>query len=278
MALLLAGLLLGAARFAGAQAAAAPRVEDTVFLKTGDVVRGSLIAVEPDERVVILVGEQGAARTLAWSEVDHIERGDAPPPGRPPPPRAPAASAPPLPSIPGLARVHIDTDDPQVRLIKLVSTDVLRGFRSYSVTRHVEVVCRAPCDEVVDGRRGEVFYFSGKDMPDSSEFTLLDVRGDLAIHVDSGSTLQSRIAGPMMVLGGIAVLGGAAATVAAFKTDSSDGVKAGSLTFNVLGASVLATGILLRVLGRTTYEFVPLLPAQRAPGAQAGPSGLLWRF
>ncbi|MGK3969239.1 hypothetical protein WMF38_35390 [Sorangium sp. So ce118] len=249
-----------------------------MFLKTGDVVRGSLIAVEPDERVVILAREQGTVRTLVWSEVDHIERGDAPRPGRPPPPRAPGATAPPLPSIPGFARIHIDTDDPQVRLIKLVSTDVSTGFRSYSVTRHLEVVCRAPCDEVVDGRRGEVFYFSGKDMPDSSEFTLLDARGDLTIHVDSGSTLQYRIAGPMMILGGIAVLGGAAATIAAFKTDSSDGVKAGSLAFNVLGASVLATGIFLRVFGRTTYELVPLRPAQQAPGLQAGPSGLLWRF
>ncbi|KYF70732.1 hypothetical protein BE17_52800 [Sorangium cellulosum] len=249
-----------------------------MFLKTGDVVRGSLIAVEPDERVVILVRDQGTVRTLVWSEVDHLERGDAPPPGRPPPPSAPGASAAPLPSVPGLARIHIDTDDPQVRLIKLVSTEVSGGFRSHSVTRHVEVVCRAPCDEVVDGRRGEAFYFSGKGMPDSSEFTLLDVRGDSTIHVDSGSNFQYRIATPLMVLGGIAVLGGAAATIAAFKTDSSDGAKAGSLAFNVLGASVLATGILMRVFGRTTYEFVPLGPAQRVPGPQAGPNGLLWRF
>ncbi|WP_437723082.1 hypothetical protein [Sorangium sp. So ce861] len=251
-----------------------------MYLKTGDVVRGSLIAVEPDERVVILVRDQGTVRTLVWSEVGHIERGDTPPPQRPPPPppRAPAASAAPHPSIPGLVRIHIDTDDPQVRLIKLLGTDVSRGYRSYSVTRHVEVVCRAPCDEVVDGRRGEAFYFSGKDMPDSSEFTLLGARGDLTIHVDSGSAEQYGIAKPMMIVGGIAVLGGAAATIAAFETDSSAGVRAGSVAFNVLGASVLATGIFMRVFGRTTYEFLPLRPAQRAPGPQAGPSGLLWRF
>ncbi|WP_437732752.1 hypothetical protein [Sorangium sp. So ce1335] len=245
-----------------------------MFLKNGDVVRGRLIAVEPDERVVLLDPEQGTARTIAWAEVDHVERGEAPPPGRPAPPRAPGAPAEPHPGIPGIARIHIDTDDPQVKLVRLLGTEV----RSYHVTRRVEVVCRAPCDEVVDGRRGEAFYFSGKDMPDSSEFTLLDARGDVTIHVESGSIWQYRLAGPMMILGGIAALGGASAAFAAFKYDASDEAKAGSLALNVIGVSVLATGIFLRVFGRTTYELAPPRPAQRAPGPQAGPSGLLWRF
>jgi hypothetical protein len=47
-------------------------------------------------------------------------------------------------------------------------------------------VCVAPCDLVVDGSRGQSFFFDGKRVTKSKEFSLSEYRGDVVARVRPG--------------------------------------------------------------------------------------------
>src|SRR5690349_17308840 len=49
--------------------------DDEVSLKNGGMIRGTIVSLEPDKEVVILVGGTGQQRRIAWAEVDKVKRG-----------------------------------------------------------------------------------------------------------------------------------------------------------------------------------------------------------
>ncbi len=88
----------------------------------------------------------------------------------------PAAPAPRRDHAAGAVRVHIETKHPGVEL-----REEQPGAESFVV------VCRQPCDRVVDGRDGRSFFFAGEGITPSPTFALDRRRGDVTAAVKPGS-------------------------------------------------------------------------------------------
>lgn len=63
--------------------------------------------------------------------------------------------------------------------------------RAYSIGYNFSPrLCVKPCGSVVDGSRGQLFYFAGDGIPDSSPFKVDDMQGEITAVVDGGSSLM----------------------------------------------------------------------------------------
>ncbi|MBI4702064.1 MAG: hypothetical protein HY744_13075 [Deltaproteobacteria bacterium] len=299
--------LLAAATFvpAGARAAECSG-DDEITLKDGGMLRGTVVAVEPKKRAVILVC--GEKRTLSWAEIDRIERGKHAAPAEPatkpepapkPEPRAEPAEPPepfgvgglglrgtalapggpgqaPPPPGPGVVRLHIFTDDPSVQLYRVGVATFQQMGNTIQVGVGSEGICQAPCDTIIDGRSGADYYFAGKDIPASDSFQLLDREGDVAVAVDPGSG-GLRVGGAWAVLlgGSFAVLGAIFLPIGLAVDSYSSGE-----TFTIFGEVSLAAGggalvggILMLSAGATEVELVT-----PAAGEKASAPAAAWRF
>lgn len=122
--------------------------------------------------------------------------------------------------------------------------------------RHHQVpVCRAPCDEVVDGRDGRQFLLRAPGMVASPTFMLFGEEGKLTIGVKPGKS-SSRIAG-WVTLG----IGGAFVplSVALFATGGAggnDGLQVGGGVTLVTGLVMLASGVVLAFTNTTELSFL----------------------
>jgi len=150
---------------------------------------------------------------LAFGGLDVQARALPPGPLRGPPATAVAATpaiaaapyAPPetVQAGPGAPRLHIKLTRPaDLKLYEVTS----RGFSSGTSSP----VCAAPCDRVIDGRRGQSFYFNGDHVLKSRKFSLTGHSGDVVAQVKPGR--------PARRVGGIIglALGGAGLGTAAF--------------------------------------------------------------
>ena len=81
-------------------------------------------------------------------------------------------------------RLTIKTDNPQVQLKRNVATVMTSATTGLLIQ---ELICRAPCGVVVDGRKGEQFYFGGMNVIASDSFQLIDYSGNLEATVKEGS-------------------------------------------------------------------------------------------
>jgi hypothetical protein len=259
--------------------------EDEISLKNGGMLRGTVVAVEPDNRATIVVN--GRQRTVPWTEIDKVERGkykaEVPPTPEPaapepaaPEPAASAEPAEPAPA-PGAPHVHIEANWPNVEIVRIesgvpVTTD--RGTTSGIV---VHPVCKAPCGEVVDGRDGAQFYFAAPGMVSSKTFGLADKSGDITARIKGGSEgrryggLAMTIAGGASTLtGGIFLVAGGA--MSADPTEAAKGqrmVTVGAVTLGV-GATLLVPGIVLLTTNRTSFELVPATPKRTGVRLEGG--------
>ena len=116
-------------------------------------------------------------------------------------PRRPASrdrGEPQLPATPenGIVRLTIKTDNPQVQLKRKVATVMTSATTGLLIE---ELVCRAPCGVVVDGRKGEEFYFGGKDFIPSEPFQLITHSGNLEATVKEGNHLAYTLGGGFLV-------------------------------------------------------------------------------
>jgi hypothetical protein len=257
---------------------------DELTLKNGGMLRGTIVAIEPDSEVVILVPGR-EPRRVPWAEIDKMDRGKYAAPAVPPPP----SPAPPLPVRPveplrageGSPRVHIRTDAPGLALHEVtreVSSEWRGGDHTYGPTSRP--VCTAPCDEIVDAHGGQSFFFSGPGLRPSPRFQLKGQSGDVFIDVKPGSSAAYTLGSVMAAVGGASVGLGALlvgmGTHGSLTYDSAMGMNeltpdrglqiGGGVGIGV-GLGVLAGGIALMFKNATTYSFMEI---QR--------SGLVVRF
>ncbi|MGK3969238.1 hypothetical protein WMF38_35395 [Sorangium sp. So ce118] len=266
-----------AARAQSPELAPAARVsggEDEIHLKNGGMLRGTVVDVHPERPVVMVLAGTGEARTVPWPEIDRLERGmSAGPSARgavPPEPVPPWGT-------PGIVRVHIETDEPQVQLMVVTGKSTVRQGSSATRSNLADVVCRTPCDAILDSRNGEEFFFGGRGIVPSSEFQLFDRSGDVFIKVDPGSAFGHSVGQIMTYVGWLAALGGGLVIAKAYinedQHESYHGAKRVGLGIVGAGAAIGGSGYILGAASQTTYEL-------STPGARAlvAPSGLVWRF
>ncbi len=101
----------------------------------------------------------------------------------------------------GVSKIHIDSNVPTLLLVRRDPTGLMH-----------EPVCRAPCDEWVDGRQGELFQLRESDDWVGPEFRLQQLPAEVAITATRTSKkndimhISSWVA---MAVGAIGILGGA---------------------------------------------------------------------
>ncbi|HEY2514832.1 MAG TPA: hypothetical protein VGI39_28395 [Polyangiaceae bacterium] len=259
--------------------------DDEVVLKDGGMVRGVVTVLEPQKSVTILVQGSGESRTFSWDKVDHVARGihaaaekneepddteeEAPAP--PPPPAPVRRSAPVFAPIdddrPGMPRIHIEADDPHVQLRRYMGSIA----NPNATTTVSEILCRAPCDDVIDGTRGEEFFFAGTDITPSSRFSLFEARGNVTARVKTGDHaawvggLVSVITGSALAVGGGTMFAvGLSASSSTSNLASSQATNDASNmanTYKAAGGVAFGIGLFAAVVGlvvltnnETTYE------------------------
>jgi hypothetical protein len=192
---------------------------------------------------------------------------DAPVVEKPLPDKPATAPSPPAVSIPqkGLPRLHIDADRPGVRLLRIervMSDDMGEGIL-------VNTVCVAPCDQVIDARKRQTFFFGAAGMVPSRGFKMSRLDGDIVAHVHGGSIVARQMGFLLGAFGGAAVLGGATMLGVGYSNDSthlsSEGkvvegpnpnLTRGGFVVLGIGAAMVTTAIVLVATAKTRITLV----------------------
>lgn len=234
--------------------AAAPRPlgPDEVLLQGGGFVRGTILEVVPDVRVVILVDGSDERREIPFDQIVEVQRDkhrpattwDAVPDPAPPPVVEPPSR--------GRPRIHLELTKPRpVTLFEVEGEIVASGYNASLYGMKFRSACAAPCDLVIDGSRGQEFFLGtgeGAMWTASRKFTLADKQGPVTIRVKPGSR-GMRIAGAIFLGIGIGcTLGGGLLAIP--KLTRTPG-----LILLAVGVPGLLAGIPMTVLGRTRYEW-----------------------
>jgi hypothetical protein len=170
-------------------------------------------------------------------------------------------------SIPqkGLPRLRINADMAGVRLMRIeraMSDDMGEGLL-------VRTVCVAPCDQVIDARKRQTFFFGAEGMVPSRGFKLSRLDGDIVAHVHGGSYVARQVGFLLGAFGGAAVLGGATMLGVGYAQRgthlSSEGkivegpnpnLTTGGLIVLGAGAAVVTTAIVLVATAKTRIVLV----------------------
>ena len=231
---------------------------------------GVAIPVDPGEHVVVFESPDTPRGELRVTVGPRGDRKSILIPTRPPLPPVPAPPVeaplpfgaaprgPPVPRVagPGVPRLHIDASEPGVALYMLTPADPTFGYGE----PRKDIVCFAPCDRLVDGRGGNL-YFAGPSLPGTDVFSLDGRQGEVRATVQAGSIRPLQTGVAAMIVG---VAGGVTGTALAI-VGAAGGAKSESTRnsgFIILGASA-ATFILGYVLTRTyrtTYKLDPPAP------------------
>ena len=248
-------------------AATAPG-EDIVTLKNGGMIRGRILEVIPDQSVTIVSAASGESKTFPWAEVASHQRG-----GEPAPVAAPAPAAAPVqePQRPLGPRLHIEPSrDVTVDLFEITAEIVAHGANTTVRGIAYRPVCKSPCDAVIDAGNGQSFFFGGDGVTTSRRFTLLDQGNDVVAHVKPGRR-GLRFGGlAMLSIGAAGILtGGVLFAFAGRKPltrydDMGQPIEAEfkpnytpATALLVTGAALLIGGIVMYVMGRTTFKLSP---------------------
>ncbi|AKT44066.1 hypothetical protein [Chondromyces crocatus] len=251
--------------------------EDELLLKNGGMIRGTIVSVEPDREVVIVVYGTGEQRRIPWADVDKVDRGKhtqrPTPEALPPPPAPPAHAAPPPPppvaprgepaspppGTPGIVKLHIEANKPNIGLYEVTASGVIVGMRGSASVVMARLACVAPCDKLIDGRAGQTFYFDGNDINTSGGFRLEGQTGRFVARVDAGSA-GARTGGVWLTSAGATgiLAGGLTLGIGAATDDGTPGnpgaamVPIGGVALGV-GAALLIPGIILIATTGTSF-------------------------
>ena len=165
-----------------------------------------------------MVSTAGDHKRFSWAELASYEHGGVRTevPAVPAVPATPAVDAnrndPPEPIQPssGAPRLHIELTRPaDLKLYEVTGEFSGFNYRGFSTGTTSSPVCVAPCDQVIDGRRGQSFFFNGAGVVKSRDFSLSDYGGDVVARVKPGSS-GLRVGGiVVMSLGGVGLATGA---------------------------------------------------------------------
>ena len=240
---------------------------DSIVLKDGSVLRGTLSEIAPGDHATIVL-PNGQSAIVKWGYVDHIDRNGvaAQMPARPATPNvviAPTPGATPTPAASaGKVHVHIETDDADVVL-------------EHQEGREWRTVCAAPCDQDLPIDSG--YRISGSGIRASRVFGLGGAPGDkLTISVDTASK-GAFVGGIVLVSAGavVAVVGVFVLIVVALADAVNDSISGNSSAtsqnhgtaiagWTMVGigvAGAIAGAVLLGTNGKTKVEqHAKLLP------------------
>ncbi|MFO0631370.1 MAG: hypothetical protein U0168_00820 [Nannocystaceae bacterium] len=225
--------------------------DDEVELRGGGFVRGRIVELVPNARVVILLDGTGERREIAWDDVADVRRSGTQAPA-PDTAVRPTPAAEPTTPVLGRPRVHLSLlRQRPVTLYEVQGEIVASGYYSSMYGMNFRSVCAAPCDRPIDGTRGQEFFLAtgeGAMWTASRKFTLADQQGDVTVEVRPGSR-GLRIVGAVLLGIGIGcAIGGAILAIP--KTTRIPG-----LALLGVGAVGLAGGIPTMIVGRTRWRF-----------------------
>lgn len=250
--------------------------DDEIRLKDGGMLRGTIVAIEPNKEATIVV--KGKEKTIPWSKISKVEQGkyknqgadedddddeeEEVKPKSKKKKKKPAREEEEELTEPekGAPLVHIQATYPNVhitRVEQVISVYTSRGSATGIVTRNL---CTSPCDEIIDGRRGTEFFFTAPGMVPSAPFQLSQYDGEVEARVRGGS-MGKRIGGVLVTsLGGALLLSGALFLALESSTSGILEEKPNYVPGGVmLGAGILGTagGIYMIVTSKTTFDIIP---------------------
>ena len=229
-----------------------PAVYDTVILRDGSVLRGTILELHQDREVIIQL--TGGARTIPWADIASTTFAGAAtigPEGHVPADSIAAAAEDEVAPGPSRPRIYIELTRPgDVHLLEAVAPiGAANPQAARAGLAGARSVCRAPCGKVIDGRAGFPFYFGGDRMMPSQTFFLKDLEGEYVARVRPGR--RGLLIGGMLLAGygAGATLGGTMLT--AIGRDEKRTV--GSVVLGV-GLAMLIGGIVMAIRGSTRYR------------------------
>jgi len=250
-----------------------------VQLKNGELKRGTIVSVEPGQRVIIIIaGEQSV---IPWDEVARIVGGPKDP--------QTASSAQPAVIVPppasstlpagakGVPIVRIESDWADAELSR-IDGDIGAGvYNDHHMSQATvsKYICRAPCDKAVDGREGHRFFITAPGMYPSPRFRLDEHEGNITARVHG--TSYGRFIGGVVAIGtgSVFTLGGGMFFGMSFLNASEKpspenpnperaaaDVRNAGLIFGAIGVAGIVTGIALLSSGTTRVEIIKSTPQQ----------------
>ena len=216
---------------------------DTVVLRDGSVIRGTVAEVFQGRHVTI-VSVAGQRHTVGWDQIADLNYGGQ-------------TVAPEPVAGPGRPHLHVESTRP-VRLFE-ISTQLYAGgprWGHYPQAQPARPVCRAPCDRVIDGSPGQSFYFGGEGISPSRRFTLDEHEGPLVARVKPGRAgvlvggvlLTSMSLAPLIT--GTLFLSLSQHTA----PGGSHGTRNAGITLSAVAFTMLVSGIIMIARGRTRVE------------------------
>lgn len=164
----------------------------------------------------------------------------------------------------GLPHIRIEADRPGVRLLRIdrvMSDEMGEGML-------VSTVCTAPCNQVIDGRKRQTFFFGAEGMVPSRGFRLARLDGHIVANVQGGSIVAKQLGFLFGGFGGAAVIGGATMLGVGYSQDthiSSEGkivegsnptlTRGGFITLGI-GAAMVTTAVVLILTAKTKISLV----------------------
>ena len=153
---------------------------------------------------------------------------------------------PPAASELGVPRLHIESDFP----ITLHEVAPFTGD---------QVLCQAPCTQIVDGRAGERFYFSGDEIPPSVSFALIEKSGDVLAAVHKGSFAMLATSRALIAPTVLNLVAGVAVLLPIMELEHDPGtvseLRYATAATITVGTALLVTSIVMAVEGKTTFRF-----------------------
>ncbi len=214
----------------------APQVgPDTVVLKDGGMIKGTLTEILPGDHATIQL-TSGQTATIRWDVIGHIERNGAPLQTAPATAAKPTVVVAPAPGPQGAAYVHIDADS-DIRIERQVGAQWVG-------------MCNAPCDR--DLPLEGIYRIAGAGVRNSHTFHLSASHpGDriiIAVNPASkggfvGGIILASIGAPVFILGGFVLL--IVAAVDASTHSDTGAAKAVGWTMFGIGAAGIIGGIVL---------------------------------
>ncbi|HEX3772010.1 MAG TPA: hypothetical protein VHV30_14140 [Polyangiaceae bacterium] len=242
---------------------------DVIELKTGGLLRGTLVDAIPNQRARIQL-VTGEVATVPWQDIANIvraDRGSTPaagaPSAAPPPAPPPASPAPPPASDDGTVFVHIVGSE---------GADLERDTGDH---KHFDTVCSSPCDQRVSLK--DEYRIGGAGIRNSKPFKLVESgppRRNLYVEEGSKGSFALGIVGlsvgPAVAVVGLVIVAVNAVDEDISGNDDSNGKSAGWITAVAGLALAIGGGVLMGSNIRSGVSQTP--PASERDGLAAGPS------